>query len=167
VTEINRQPQGLSDFLLVRAGGLNPDDLSQSVRPTIDIEPYYQPDRLRAASVNFNNAGTLDFIAVPEGEIWKVLGFGVEIDPATSTQGFMLSIWHERIPGQGLNGVPWMSVQSNMAMEQTVVARWVWAREVRHPRVLTPEQRVVMSYDSGDRSSIQGTFYVTYVLLQD
>ena len=165
MTEINRQPSGLSDFLKVQAGGQNPDDLSRSVRPTIDIEPLYYPDRLRAEKITFSlNAAQKDFIAVPESEIWKVIGIGYDIQNLSLGGNANCSVWQERIPGQGLNGVPWIGFANNdqRAGFGLVITQGV---ELIHPRVLTGGQRIVFQYDSGDVVTIGGDFYVTYVLL--
>ena len=66
---INRQPSGFANLLQVQAGGTNPDNVSETVRPTLDIEPFYWPDRLRGIREPFNLApGQADFIEVPEGD---------------------------------------------------------------------------------------------------
>ena len=167
MTVINRQPSGLSDFLQVQAGGKQPDDISQTLRGVIDVECMYAPDRLRAAIEPFNmTPGQLEFVEVPEGQVWKVYGVGYEQTNATTNGNNGLSVWQERIPGQGLNGVPWIDFFLGSNLPQTNVSRFVRAVELAQPRVITSGQRVVISYDHGDSANVIGNFYVTYVLLQ-
>ena len=102
---INRQPRGLLDFLQVQAGGNNPDQLSETVRPVVDIEPFYSLDRIFAAEEAISmTGGQLEFIEIPEGEVWKVLtmGFSVALD---ATAAMRASFMIERIEPLGLNGI--------------------------------------------------------------
>ena len=165
MTEINRQPQGLANFLSVQAGGRNPDDLSQSVRPVVNIEPFYQPDRLRAAKTAFNlNVQQLQELIVPEGEIWKLLSVSLQGQNAAANHQNFFSFWLERIPGQGLNGVPIADVNQNIVRQSNGV-NTTQVYELRHPLVLTGGQRVVLSFDNGDTNPSGGFFYCIYVLL--
>lgn len=166
---INRNPSGLLNFLLTQAGGRNPDFLLEQVRPVLDIEKYYEPDRLRAVSEVISlNVGQLDFIEVPESEVWLVKSVGVVIDNGLGLAAnniINFSVWHERIPGQGFNGVPFVDLQTPRTT-QTIVGRYVSAKEIVTPRIVSSGQRLVISYDSGDAEPCGGDFFVTFVQLQ-
>ena len=163
MTDINKQPSGLSNSLGVRAGGTNPDDFSPSVRPVIDIEPFYAPDRMRAAIQSFSAAPqTIDFVEVPEGEVWKVIALAVVMTNYTvnqQTQGFF---GIERIPGQGLNGIPWLSYE--IASFQSFGTETVFASDVV-PRIVTAGQRITHEVSNSDRNPSVGSMFVTYVLI--
>lgn len=163
MTQINKQPSGLSNFLGVQSGGQNPDDLSSIVRPVIDIEPFYTPDRLRAVSEAFSlNEGQIDFVEVPAGEVWKVVNLSLIQTGPTLNHTNIIFFGMERIPGQGLNGVPWLSAE--LVINQNASGENVFAADVV-PRVITGGQRITLEFAMGDTTTINGTFWVTYVLL--
>ena len=105
MAQINRIPSGLLDFLLVQAGGQNPNEISELVRPVIDVTKLYAPDRLRAANEPTSmTAGQLEFIEVPEGEVWLLL-FAAITATLVAGDSAAFSARIERIPGQGATGI--------------------------------------------------------------
>lgn len=167
MTEINRQPSGLSDFLQVQAGGQNPNDLSQGVRPTIDIEPFYWPDRMRGFNKAIAlNTGGIEFVEVPEGEVWKLLTFGFSLNTIYAPdQSYSASLGVERLPGQGLNGIEFASVdyQNLLATQSHAPSYFV---QFPHPLILTEGQRVTVTCKRRTGSAFSGTMEGVYVLLQ-
>lgn len=104
---INRNPIGLLDFLLTQAGGRNPDFLLEQVRPVIDIEHYYQSDRLRATiDTGSLNTGQVDAISVPTDEVWLLLNWALQLEVPTGAGNFAnYSAEIEGIQPLGLNAV--------------------------------------------------------------
>lgn len=104
---IARKPRGLLDLLLTQSGGQNPSNLMESVRPTLDMLPFYLPERLDADTAAINQAvAGFTGITVPEGEVWLLLWLGVDLTSITVANHFIKYSWHlERIPGQGANGI--------------------------------------------------------------
>jgi hypothetical protein len=109
---INRNPLGLLDFLQTQSGGRNPDFLQESVRPTIDIEQFYWSDRMFGAREPISMAsGQLEFIEVPEGEVWKILTMGFTVN-VVATARFKATFLIERLEPLGLNGLVVGSVEA-------------------------------------------------------
>ena len=163
---INRAPIGLLDLLLTQAGGRNPDQLIESVRPTLDIEKFYYPDRMNAFNETFSlSQGQLDFVAVPDDQSWLLLGVGSEVDLVTNTEDAQLSYFIERIPGQGLNGIligssPYWEIATTNTWE---AAHFMW---LPTPLLLTAQQRVVVKMARGLSGPHPGNFYGIFVRLE-
>jgi len=104
---IARKPRGLLNFLQTQSGGENPDQLLESVRPTLDMFPFYAPDRLRASTQAINQAvAGFTGVTVPDGKAWLILALSVDITSITVSAHFAKISWHlERVPGQGVNGI--------------------------------------------------------------
>lgn len=82
MSRINRIPYGLQDLVGNTAAGENPDVLENSVRPALNIEPYWDATQLRFIQVNRTVTGPTAsaFILVPNGEAWIPLHIGASID---------------------------------------------------------------------------------------
>jgi hypothetical protein len=162
---INRNPIGLLDFLQTQSGGRNPDFLQESVRPTIDVEPFYTPDRLRAAVESFSmTTGQIEFIAVPEGEVWKILTFGF-VTTTTVSSGADIAVQYgiERIPGQGFNGRGFASFYLKDSPAQNVVDY----QQLPVPLIVTSGQRITITcVAESSTGAFAGDFEVIYTLLQ-
>lgn len=163
---INRQPRGLLDFLQVQAGGRNPDQLSETVRPVVDVEPLYWPDRLRAVIEPTSLAtGQIEFIEVPEGEVWKVLS--VYQTTNLGTGGYArYSFGLERVQPLGLNGVYFGHAHvDNPAAAAADVAVGI---QLPVPLIVTSGQRLVVRMDvKTGGGAYAGDFHVLYVLIED
>jgi len=84
---INRLPQGLLDFLGIRAGGRNPQTLTEQLLPTLDLLRWYKDSQQflshlsLSALVANQNAGILPLTnlpglnsgLVPQNEAWILL----------------------------------------------------------------------------------------------
>ena len=84
---IQRIPPGLLSFLGLKSTGQNPNNLSDTVVPVLDLEHLYLAQDLQVSSntQNVANAGQSISLAVPNGEAWRVLGFGYSADTLTAT----------------------------------------------------------------------------------
>lgn len=79
---INRLPKGLQEFLGNTAAGINPSDLMQQVRPTVDMQPFWEAEGLRQTfrTGSVSQSGSSVFLdAVPAGEVWIPLWMSGEI----------------------------------------------------------------------------------------
>lgn len=76
MTAINRVPRGLQDFLGSRTLGQNPSDLLQSVRPQVDLSPFYLSaldfETTLTASGSVAIQGTYAVQTVPPDELWLI-----------------------------------------------------------------------------------------------
>jgi len=94
---ISRRPAGLLDLLLTQQQGANPRELRDDVQPIIDMSAFYESERLAGQSngiaVTANGPQTADQITIPDGEYWKVLGFGAYFDPSVNNMAVGLSFW--------------------------------------------------------------------------
>jgi hypothetical protein len=163
---INRNPQGLLDFLQTQSGGRNPDFLQESVRPTIDIEPFYWPDRMRGAIEPIAlNSGSIEFIEVPEGEVWKVLTIGhvCNTNQAADTN-YSVTYGIERLPEQGFNGVELggFNYHNPAAVNTTQPVHFL---QLPIPVLVTSGQRLTITCHRRTSGGLVGTFEVIYVLL--
>ncbi len=169
MTGINAQPAGLSDLLEIQAGGKNPDNFAETVRPGIDILPWYMAKRLRAVATTFGataigNFGS--FIEVPEGEVWVWWGIGLSIDAAAGGNNFNMSVWLERIQEQGLNGQMVEAFENQTAISSSAQARITEFRQFHNPLYLTPGQRVTIRVDDVTGAGTgQGTYDLIYYRL--
>ena len=169
MTEINRQAPGLNDLVQVQSGGKMPDDLAQTVRPTIDIEPYYLNQRLRGFSEGISlSASGKDFIEVPEGQLWLLNSIGVE-ETGKSTVGdvFAVTFSIEGLAGQGFNGVEFLS-SGNIGPRVGALVNSSLAFFRQLPRLIhvSAGQRIVITLtDENLTIPVNGTFEITYYLL--
>jgi len=167
MTEINRQPLGLSDLLQVQAGGRNPDQLSQTLRGTLDLAPLYFVDRMRAERETFSlSVGQRDFIEIPEGQAWMCQFFSVNVDSfSSSTEQYNMSIGLERIPGQGFNGIELFAANLD-PMSSQAGRQLVWAFQVPRPFLATSGQRLtILLADESQTGAVTGEFQVVYTLI--
>lgn len=164
---INRIPTGLLDFLLTQAGGRNPDNLLEQVRPVVDLEPFYYPDRWNAVSEAFSlSEGQRDFIEVPAGEAWLWQTVAIDMTIGASSQRASFAIEIERIPGQGLNGIPVISPQEGLYFNSvTATGNLVWATFLPRPFLLTAGQRIVVFLGDELNGPINGSLEVTFIRL--
>lgn len=74
MSQINRPPKGLQDVLGSKNFGVNPNQLSQSVVPTVDIGQFYTADLMDIARDDVTNLTLLDQaeLTIPTGEVWFV-----------------------------------------------------------------------------------------------
>lgn len=72
---IARRPAGLLDLLLTQQQGKQPTDLGDVVTPTLDIQPFYNQERLTTETAVLSNAavGSVAIITIPAGESWQML----------------------------------------------------------------------------------------------
>lgn len=89
---ITRAPIGLLDFFGIQNQGRNPSLLSGTILPTLDVQSFYQTDKLEyIEETGIAIAGTASSTlttTIPAGEVWyvkefalgtAVLGAGVEL----------------------------------------------------------------------------------------
>jgi len=86
---ISRRPGGFLDLLLTQQQGKNPGELLDTVQPSIDMLPFYCPERLTISTAT--NAVTTkgiqaNAVEIPAGENWLVYGVGFFIEFQTGTQ---------------------------------------------------------------------------------
>lgn len=75
MTNINRLPTGLQDLLQSKSLGQNPNDLVQTVQPTIAMLEFYLQDvpfNVWNVTSAFNGAGTTQINDVADNEMWIV-----------------------------------------------------------------------------------------------
>jgi len=169
MTGINRQPSGLLDFLQVQAGGRNPDDLAQTVRPVVDIEPFYWPDRLRGFNESFSlTSGQIEAVTVPAGQVWKLLTVGhVTTDQLVINFNYVVTYGIEGIPGQGLNGIEFGAYSSGN-LQPTTGYNGAHFVQLPVPLIVTSGQVITLTcVIEGVTASLDGTFEGIFVLLQD
>jgi hypothetical protein len=85
MSRINRVPRGLQDLLGSHNLGVNPADMSEQVRPTIDMFPHWAGERLttfRTTSADIAGTGTAQTYQIPNGEAW------IPLFISTTIQGF-------------------------------------------------------------------------------
>jgi hypothetical protein len=92
--KIQKIPGGLLDQLGIKAGGRNPSDLSDEVRPQLDLSLHYLVNRLEAITVSEASTGvvagdSLAEILVPQGEAWWLKAIGYKITGFSLTTSFM------------------------------------------------------------------------------
>jgi hypothetical protein len=165
VTGINRNPSGLLDLLQVQAGGQNPDNLAETVRPIVDIEPFYWPDRMRGFNEAFSlNTGQIDFIEVPAGEVWKLLTIGhVTTSNVSTAQSYCVTYGIERLPGQGLNGIEFGGYVTPVTASAMRHCHYV---QLPAPVIVTAGQRLTLTMHAATSGPITGDFEVVFVLVQ-
>lgn len=163
---INRIPQGLIDFLLTQAGGRNPDNLLESVRPVLDIEPYYYPDRYRAEIKAFNLTELqFEAIVIPDGEVWRLLSATIDVVMDVGEQAKM-SLWIERMQPLGLNGVAIAGTKLINTMA-TAARSNVAPFDLPAQYVLTGGQRIAVRCDwETGGGGLVGDLHVSYVKIQ-
>ena len=85
---ISRRPAGLLDLLLTQQQGENPNDLLESVQPTLDLLRFYAPDRMEVAGTTLTHTGvgSNGSIEVPAGQTWLTFGVASSVTFATVNQ---------------------------------------------------------------------------------
>lgn len=71
---IQRVPQGFLDALGIKSTGTNPNQLSEDVRPVVNLIDFYLASRYETviASGNITNNGDIISLDVPAGEAWAM-----------------------------------------------------------------------------------------------
>lgn len=84
---IQRIPWGLLAALGIKGTGRNPNELSDTVAPVIDVAGYYASPffEIVTDTKNVQNVGDNVQLEVPAGETWRVYGIGAEMTPTTGT----------------------------------------------------------------------------------
>lgn len=81
MSQISRLPTGLQSLLQSKNFGRNPDQLLQEVRPTLDLEQFWQAyvfHSRTSGETNLNNGQEAFFtFTVPAGEYWLVTSVGI------------------------------------------------------------------------------------------
>jgi len=148
--------------MLTQAGGRNPDQFIESVRPVIDIEKYYDSERLTGVIEALSmSQGQLEFIEVPEGEVWKLLSVAVHrMLPGGVGASSRFSFAIERLLTRGLNGT---TVASSPNFDQAISGeRFAFGWQPPQPILLTSAQRIVVSCDKATANNT-GELHVVYV----
>lgn len=166
--QVNRQPLALGNFLKYQSGGRNPDNLLEGVRPTIDAEQFYAPDRYRVATeAILMDRGQLEFVLVPDQQVWKILNASVQFT-LNAGESATWSFRVERIPGQGLNGWPVAASDEINNYHASIAATFQWAWQPTQSFLMTEGQRFVVRLDQETApASVPGWLSVHYILLQD
>ncbi len=94
MTQITRVPIGLQDFLGTQAFGQNPNQLAQTVAPTLDIDRFIgiRKANWASAEVTAFSAPTEAIIAIPNNEVWILQGVGARIGSLGLTEGDSLRL---------------------------------------------------------------------------
>lgn len=102
---ISRRPSGILDLLLAQQQGQNPNNLVDDVQPVLDLEKFYEPDRLSVASTTtaLTAVGSTSTILVPAGERWKIYSIGVAGSFATVNQQLQVYVTLSGISGAALH----------------------------------------------------------------
>lgn len=106
---IQRVATGLLDFLNLRSQGETPDELARVVRPSIELTDFYDLSKHESVQEPVSlNTGQIEFLQVPDDEVWKLLALGITRDPAAIAAGYQTAFTFsiENLIGAGLNGVP-------------------------------------------------------------
>lgn len=98
--KINRIPKGLLDLLSSKSDGRNPQELADSVAPTIDLSPFYLNEKIGHAFGTFvaGNVGDSGTIEIPSGEIWLLFAVDIEWTSAVANKTLDLTFNVEEIP---------------------------------------------------------------------
>lgn len=96
--QINRPPKGLNDFLQLHSKGLNPNQLADTIIPTIDVGRFVSADLLLQSAFvtsGYTAAATPNHFAtitVPNGELWDVRAISVEGNPNSTSAIFAVGL---------------------------------------------------------------------------
>lgn len=71
---IARRPNGLLDLLLTQQQGRSPRELGDIVTPVIDMQHFYETDRLTTAgmTITVTASNTSNTLTIPSGEVWNL-----------------------------------------------------------------------------------------------
>lgn len=72
MSKINRFAKGLQEYFGNTAAGDNPDELSNTVAPVVDIRPFLNVDQVtyQQKVATLTSVGNGGFFTVPQGEMW-------------------------------------------------------------------------------------------------
>lgn len=73
MSRINKVPTGLQSALDSKNFGVNPSELAEIVRPSLELDKYYEATSVFSQSVSFTvtSIGAVGSITVPEGQLWQ------------------------------------------------------------------------------------------------
>jgi len=94
VALINRVPAGLLSLLGIRAGGVNPASLSETVQSVIDLTDLYLAGYAERIIAVANIAAVGSFVpvpSVPENEFWIVREYGIVSPTLTAGQALLVT----------------------------------------------------------------------------
>lgn len=131
---ISRRPAGLLDLLLSQQQGENPDNLGNSVSPTIDLTDFYETDRVSVATATANFTGlTAVTVTVPAAENWKLYGVSASWTWATANQDLKVKFELRNIPvSEHILASP--SLQTSTGATDTGSVAFM----LPHPRIIPP-----------------------------
>lgn len=103
MSQVNKPPLGLQDFLGSQNFGKNPSELAQTLIPTLDLFPFlsvYDLETTTGATESVFNDKSLAEITVPEGEFWMLdsIGIGVQFNtgPGVAGEGATFTAYLQR-----------------------------------------------------------------------
>jgi hypothetical protein len=101
--KINRPPIGLQSLLGSINFGVNPSELFETVRPTVDLFPFWaqQTWRIDQQTVNTAGFGTVITVTVPEGELWgiKTVALRSEVLSASNDDFYQQIVLRQNLAG--------------------------------------------------------------------
>lgn len=106
MSKINRVPVGLQSLLGNAAAGENPDQLQQAVSPIVDLEPYWDFEKIQYAEKDTAVAAPQNgtFFTVPTGELWLPISLGGTLGGMGTgdTASLTVKVWNS----VGTNPIP-------------------------------------------------------------
>lgn len=97
---INRTPSGLLDLLQSKTDGKNPQDLAETVAPTLDLLDLYLLQRISHEFIVTvaSGPGATNLLDVTEGEVWGLFACGVQFIGAAVGQTMDLYVSLQQFP---------------------------------------------------------------------
>lgn len=108
MSKINRPPVGLQDLLGSKNFGENPAEFLQTVRPIVDLFPFWASQQFRVAKAANTSAGlgSVVELQVPADETWAVISASFGAQVINANEDFLLKVAVD----DGLSGTSWFVV---------------------------------------------------------
>ena len=134
MSKINTLPKGLQQFLGNTHQGVNPSELSQTVQPQVDLQPFWSADKLKwfSNAVTVTTPGNGNIVVVPQGELWSPVVHSGRITGLTPADTVAISteIWAPDSTRFITSSVP---TQTAITTNDTFSSQWVPDRDVWYP----------------------------------
>lgn len=94
MSKINRTPKGLQDIFGNTAAGVNPSNLLQDVRPSIDLLSLWLIEKTESVTLtaSFGAVFQQQTIRVPQGELWIPLAMSADVTTTVIGESIVMVI---------------------------------------------------------------------------
>lgn len=128
MSRINRIPKGIQNLFGNVAAGMNPNELLQDVRPSIDLTQFWSVEQIDhvGAVGSFGAVFQQNLITVPAGQLWIPISFSLDITTTVIGESVAASIGISDAANTSRVHLASTPYVVSIAALETVIATYTW-----------------------------------------